>query len=332
MANTEGYLVGVDAGGTTTRALVADLTGARVGTGRAGGANPNSHPPEVAAEQVAAAIAAALASAGVPPDRVRAGVLGLAGASKLADDRVAALFDAAWHGAGLKCGLRVVTDAEAAFAAGTAASDGTVLVAGTGSAAARIVNRRQVAIAGGFGWLLGDEGSAFWLGRQAVRATLRTLATGAALGALARSVLSTVVAMPEVSGDPMLRRSVVSRLITAVNAEPPIHLARLAPLVTSAAEAHDPLAAEIVEEAVDWLVRTARDARSGGERTPVVVIGSVAAGGGVLGQRLLSALEEACGGEVTVASDGAAGAAWLASLELLGPAALTLRPQLLSGT
>ncbi|EWM14401.1 hypothetical protein [Kutzneria sp. 744] len=194
------------------------------------------------------------------------------------------------------------------------------------------MNRRQVAIAGGFGWLLGDEGSAFWLGRQAVRATLRTLATGAALGALARSVLSTVVAMPEVSGDPMLRRSVVSRMITAVNAEPPIHLARLAPLVTSAAEAHDPLAAEIVDEAVDWLVRTARDARSGGERTPVVVIGSVAAGGGVLGQRLLSALEEACGGEVTVASDGAAGAAWLASLELLGPAALTLRPQLLSGT
>jgi len=330
VANTEGYLVGVDAGGTTTRALVADLSGARVGTGRAGGANPNSHPPEVAAEQVAASIAAALASAGVPADRVRAGVLGLAGASKLADDRVAALFDAAWHGAGLKCGLRVVTDAEAAFAAGTASSDGTVLVAGTGSAAARIVNRRQVAIAGGFGWLLGDEGSAFWLGRQAVRATLRTLATGSALGPLARSVLSNVQGIQDVSGDPVLRRSVVSRLITAVNAEPPINLARLAPLVAAAAEAHDPAAGEIVEEAVDWLVRTARDARSAGERTPVVVIGSVAAAGGVLGDRLLAALAETCGGPVTVASDGAAGAAWLASLELLGSAALALRPQLLS--
>jgi glucosamine kinase len=329
VVNTEGYLVGVDAGGTTTRALVADLGGVRVGTGRAGGANPNSHPPEVAAEQVAASIAAALASAGVPADRVRAGVLGLAGASKLADDRVAALFDAAWHGAGLKCGLRVVTDAEAAFAAGTPSADGTVLVAGTGSAAARIVNRRQVAISGGFGWLLGDEGSAFWLGRQAVRATLRTLATGSALGVLARSVLSTVLSTQDVSGDPILRRSVVSRLITAVNAEPPIHLARLAPLLAAAAEAKDPLAGEIVDEAVDFLVRTARDARSGGERTPVVVIGSVAAGGGVLGQRLITALQEACGGEVCVASDGAAGAAWLASLELLGPAALTLRPQLL---
>jgi len=40
-------------------------------------------------------------------------------------------------------------------------------------------------------------------------------------------------------------------------------------------------------------------------------------------------LAEACGGPVTVASDGAAGAAWLASLELLGSAALALRPQLL---
>jgi N-acetylglucosamine kinase-like BadF-type ATPase len=329
VANTEGYLVGVDAGGTTTRAVLADLTGVRIGTGRAGGANPNSHPPEVAAEQVAAAITAALASANVPADRVRAGVLGLAGASKLADDRVAALFDAAWHGAGLKCGLRVVTDAEAAFAAGTPAADGTVLVAGTGSAAARIVNRRQVAISGGFGWLLGDEGSAFWLGRQAVRATLRTLATGAALGVLARSVLSNAVAIPDVSGDPVLRRSVVSRLITAVNAEPPIHLARFAPLVAAAAEARDPAAVEIVEEGVDWLVRTARDARSPGERTPVVVIGSVAAASGVLSERLLAGLADACGGPVTVASDGAAGAAWLAALELLGQAALALRPQLL---
>jgi hypothetical protein len=63
----------------------------------------------------------------------------------------------------------------------------------------------------------------------------------------------------------------------------------------------------------------------------VVVIGSVAASGGVLSERLLGALAEACGGPVTVASDGAAGAAWLASLELLGQQALALRPQLLGG-
>jgi N-acetylglucosamine kinase-like BadF-type ATPase len=330
VTNTKGYLVGVDAGGTSTRAIVADLSGTRVGYGTAGGANPNSYPPEVAAAQVGAAISSALATANVPPERVSAGVLGLAGASKLADDKVAALFDTAWHEVGPKCGLRVVTDCEAAFAAGTPAPDGTALVAGTGSVAARIVNRRQVAISGGYGWLLGDEGSAFWLGRQAVRATLRTLATGSSLGVLARSVLSAVLAIQEeVASDPVPRRAIVSRLITAVNGEPPIHLAKLGPLVDAAAAASDPLATEIVGGAVDWLVRAARDARSSGERTPVVVIGSTAAGNGVLGQRLLSALTEAFGGPVSIATDGAAGAAWLAGLELLGPAALGLRASLL---
>ena len=53
-------VVGLDAGGTSTRALVLDLDGARLGQGVAGGANPNSHPPSVAAAHIGEALAAAL--------------------------------------------------------------------------------------------------------------------------------------------------------------------------------------------------------------------------------------------------------------------------------
>src|SRR5437016_2590968 len=67
-------VLGLDIGGTTSRALVGDLSGRTLGTGEAGGGNPNSHPPEQAARQVADAARAALS--GVDPSHVRGGVLG----------------------------------------------------------------------------------------------------------------------------------------------------------------------------------------------------------------------------------------------------------------
>lgn len=49
---------------------------------------------------------------------------------------------------------------------------GVVLIAGTGSVAAKIKNGNVEKIKGGFGWLLGDEGSGFWIGRKILQKTL----------------------------------------------------------------------------------------------------------------------------------------------------------------
>ncbi|MBP2340443.1 N-acetylglucosamine kinase-like BadF-type ATPase [Saccharothrix coeruleofusca] len=297
-------VVGLDAGGTSTRALVLDLTGRAVGVGRAGGGNPNSHPPERAAAHVGQALREALA--GLDAGGVRAGVLGMAGSSKLTDPLVAELYERAWSDAGLRCPLRVVTDCEAAFATASASPDGTALVAGTGSIAARIEGRRLVRTAGGYGWLLGDEGSAFWLGREAVRAALRALEAGE-LDGLAEAVL----ALAGVAPGPAAWK----RLITAVNAEPPIHLARFAPLVT--AHAAEPVAGGIVRRAARVLADLAMAARTPAETTPIVLVGSLV-GAPSLGERLRAELAVRTDGPVLVASEGAAGAAWLAAVELLG--------------
>ncbi len=69
----------------------------------------------------------------------------------------------------------VVNDAETIFASGTSASDGYVLVAGTGAIALAIRDRRAVARVDGHGWLLGDHGSAVWIGLNAVRSVLEAL-------------------------------------------------------------------------------------------------------------------------------------------------------------
>ncbi|MBB3050269.1 N-acetylglucosamine kinase-like BadF-type ATPase [Prauserella isguenensis] len=299
------YVVGVDAGGTSTRACAVDADMHVLGTGRAGGANPNSHPPEKAASAVAEAVAAAT----VDLDRGDLGacVVGMAGSSKLTDPDVATLFERTWRDAGFDVTPQVVSDAETAFASATDAPDGTVLVAGTGSIAGRIRDRRMVSISGGYGWLLGDEGSGFWIGREAVRATLDALTRREALGELASTVLA------EAGVDPAEPQA-FHLLITAVNGEAPVRLARFAPLVSAAVES-DPVAARIADDAADRLSEIAFAARDAAENTPIVLVGSVLGEGGPVRIRVHDRMR---GCDVRESKDGVLGAAWLAALRGFG--------------
>ncbi|GAB2744185.1 N-acetylglucosamine kinase [Amycolatopsis magusensis] len=310
-------VVGVDAGGTSTRALAVDAEGIVLGSGRAGGANPNAHPPAQAAANIAAAIGDALRDA--DPAAVRACVVGMAGVSKLTDPAMAKVFDEAWAGLGLGTAVRMVADAEAAFASATDAPDGTVLVAGTGSIAARIRKRRLVSTAGGYGWLLGDEGSAFWIGREAVRSTLAALATGGPFEGLPAAVLREALHMSDLDAlraQTETDRLLTSRrLITTCNFESPIRLARFAPLVSASAAEGDATAREITDRAAELLVANALAAREDGEDTPVVIVGSVLVGDSPVGARVretLSALD------IRSATDGVLGAAWLAAVDAFG--------------
>ncbi|UJW34781.1 N-acetylglucosamine kinase [Saccharothrix sp. AJ9571] len=310
-------VVGVDAGGTSTRALALDADGIVLGSGRAAGANPNAHPPAQAAANIAAAIGDALRDA--DPAAVRACVVGMAGVSKLTDPAMAKVFDEAWAGLGLHTAVRMVTDAEAAFASATDAPDGTVLVAGTGSIAARIRKRRLVSTAGGYGWLLGDEGSAFWIGREAVRSTLAALTAGGPFEGLPAAVLREALHMSDLDAlraQTETDRLLTSRrLITTCNFESPIRLARFAPLVSASAAGGDATAREITDRAAELLVANALAAREAGEDTPVVIVGSVLVGDSPVGARVretLSALD------IRSATDGVLGAAWLAAVDAFG--------------
>ncbi|WP_216210172.1 N-acetylglucosamine kinase [Amycolatopsis aidingensis] len=314
MGAEPGQVVGVDAGGTATRALAVDPEGRVLGRGQSGGGNPNSHPPEQAAAHIAEAIGAALTA--MDPALTRACTVGMAGTSKLSDPEVAAVFQRAWDGLGLGCPVRLVTDAEAAYAAATARPDGTVLIAGTGSIAGRIRKRRMARTVGGYGWLLGDEGSAFWIGREAVRFTLDALGRGEPLDGLAAAVLAEALGL---SGVDQLtdggRMAAWRGLITAANAEPPVRLARFAPLVSAAEEAGRPGAKEITERAADHLVASALETRDAGEDTPVVLVGSVLGERSPVGAKVRHRL---AGFDVLTSPDGVLGAAWLAAVDAFG--------------
>lgn len=294
--------LGLDVGGTSSRALVCDRAGAVFGRGEAGGGNPNAHPPERAAREVERAAAAALTD--LDSGQVRSAVLGMAGASAMADPQIAAPFDAVWARLGLGCSPRVRTDCDVAFAAGTAEPAGTVLIAGTGAIAARIEQHRLAAISGGHGWLLGDEGSAFWLGREAVRHALRALEGRAPHDPLAEQVLRALDAHGR------------ARVITAVNTAPPVQLAELAPLVTEAAREAAPTADAIVRRAAEHLAETAAATRRSADTSPVVLAGSLVAPENPVGEALRAELAARSESPPVSAGPGTSGAAWLARHDL----------------
>ncbi|HUQ16585.1 MAG TPA: BadF/BadG/BcrA/BcrD ATPase family protein [Candidatus Saccharimonadales bacterium] len=156
-----GIVAGIDAGGTKTRAFVLTRDGLIVGRGAGGPGNLLSSPDP--AGSIAAALAEALA--GRQADAV---VLSCAGGDRAADrargrDILRAIV-------GPAVAVEVTHDARAALYAGNAAGCGVVLIAGTGSVAyGRNVNGDEER-AGGWGYLIGDEGSAFWIGKEGLRA------------------------------------------------------------------------------------------------------------------------------------------------------------------
>ncbi|WP_353889537.1 BadF/BadG/BcrA/BcrD ATPase family protein [uncultured Thermomonospora sp.] len=165
------YVIGVDAGGTKTRVAVLTLGGALAGSGTGPGANPNSGGDTVGA--LTTALSAALGD--LDRSLVLNGVFGIAGAGSAGRPAAVAAAQRAWHAVGLSGSPAVVTDIAVAFAAGTDASEGIVVFSGTGAGAAVISDGTIVRRADGYGYLVGDQGSAVWLGREAVRATLSAL-------------------------------------------------------------------------------------------------------------------------------------------------------------
>lgn len=96
--------------------------------------------------------------------------LGIAGVDRPDDERV---MEQIMRRIGYKSRVLIVNDALVALEAGAPGKPGVVLVAGTGSIAYGRNTQNLAARAGGWGYVLGDEGSGYWIGRAALRAVLR---------------------------------------------------------------------------------------------------------------------------------------------------------------
>lgn len=233
--------LGIDGGGTHTVALLADHKGTILGRGTAGPSNRQSVGTERALAALDEAVSAAFTAAGLMRCPVSSACLGLAGADRADDQSI--LRDWAQR-VGLAEKVEVTNDAAILLAAGTPAGCGLVLIAGTGSIAfGRSVDGRR-ARAGGWGYLLGDEGSAYALVMSALQAIVRACdGRGPKTNLTDRFFQQFGLKQPQ-------------ELIAAVyrGGRDRTDFAALAPLVIEAAE-NDAVAAQIVEDGAHELVQ-----------------------------------------------------------------------------
>lgn len=127
---TDSLLLGVDGGGTSTRALVATGRGEVLGYAEAGGSSPEHNDEAAARENFRAAVSRSLRDADRDLADVDALTAGLAGLDDEADRRWA---DAFVDMAGLECPTEVVNDAVVAHAGALGTAPGIVVIGGTGS-------------------------------------------------------------------------------------------------------------------------------------------------------------------------------------------------------
>jgi len=161
------WYVGVEGGGTRTSAAIATAEGTVIGIGTSGPANFLSVPPRTALASTRTAVAAARAQAGSRRRRFAGVAVCVAGVGLVRDTAVITRLTRAVAGDVVVA----ASDTDAAWAAAFPfGGPGIIAIAGTGSVAvAKDASgaRHQV---GGWGYLIGDEGSGYWIGRAALAA------------------------------------------------------------------------------------------------------------------------------------------------------------------
>lgn len=272
-------VIGLDIGGSKTHGALW-RGGRLVAEAKAGSANVQNVTPDDAARSLGELFRILLAGAGTDTaaDDVTRVIAGSGGVDTQADaDRLRALIAA--HAP--RAAVDVVHDTRLILAAGGAHA-GIAVIAGTGSVAWGITPDGRQARSGGWGYLLGDEGSGYWVAREAVRRALHRHDTGLTPDALDAAVLALngVTTPTELIG---LFHSGAGRTYWAAQSR----------AVFDAARDEDPDAAAILDQAATDLTRLVLDVASViGMPGPVVLGGGLAMHQPALQDRLRARLAD----------------------------------------
>jgi glucosamine kinase len=159
------FVLGIDGGATKTLAAVLDLDGELLHLAQGGPSNEDAVGADAAVHALLEVADQAMDRAGISPQELAAAVVAVAGTDTDAIARqVRSRRTKDWI---------VVNDVVAAWATATGARPGIAAISGTGSNVFGMGPDGRTWRSGGWGHLLGDEGSGYWLGLQAIRAALR---------------------------------------------------------------------------------------------------------------------------------------------------------------
>jgi N-acetylglucosamine kinase-like BadF-type ATPase len=312
------HLLAIDAGGTRTRAVVLTAKGKCLGFGQAAAGNATSAGTAAAAAALAASTTQALTASATQADGIGHVTVAAAGAI----DATSAAVCEALARIGIHARPHVESDALAVYHSGSIEPNGYALIAGTGTIAIRVERQRIVALSDALGWLLGDEGSGFWIGHQVVRAVLAAL-QGRADGTVLSEMLLGRLKIPRDQTRHQGHRGEVQTLMSCLYASRPVRLADFADLAFAAGS--DLVAEAITGAAAQALARTLRSVAQPAMSGAIVVSGGVLVNNPEFVSRVSAELSaRGIQAPITCVPDGLLGAAVLALRE----AGVTVDPAL----
>ena len=227
------YYFGINGGGTHSRLALTDREGRVLGLSEAGSTNIYSVTKEEVFENLSRLLDSALKNAGLLKQDLSAGCLGSAGLARSGEIAIyRGFFDSIL---GPEFPVKLCSDGEILLCGGLENLEGYCLIAGTGSVALGRSYAGALARSGGHGYMLGDEGSAAWMGRTAIARIFRSLENRD----LTTNMLPAILQATGLSQSGELIRYVHHDADKA-------KIAKLAPVVTGAARDGDPLALDIV--------------------------------------------------------------------------------------
>lgn len=231
-------LVGVDGGGTHTRVMVTDEAGVQLASSDGIGSVVKPGEVERSAEIIASTIEAAVKEVTSEDPRVRLACVGVAGVGR--DEERQELHEALLA-RGIADEVLVITDAEIALEDAFSDGPGVLLIAGTGSICFGRGPAGALARCGGWGAVIGDEGSGAWLGRRALGVAAASFDGREGETALVAAILSATGA------------ATIEGLVPWAAHASAAQLAALAPAIMETAKAGDLRANAIVTLGVEEL-------------------------------------------------------------------------------
>lgn len=233
------FFLGIDGGGTKTECVIGNenrILGSSIGsTIKIKKVGENA-----AGRALETAIAEACRGASVAQQEISRTCIGIAGSS------IPEVTD--WTYSVLKQlvggEVQVVNDALIAHQAAFGGGPGVLVIAGTGSNVLGINDRGESGRAGGWGPMISDEGSGFWIGRRAVAQAMRSYD-----GKQATSLLDAVMSAWNLKS--------IEELVSMANSNPPPDFSSLLPAILRCANSGDKLASEILMSAANELAQLA---------------------------------------------------------------------------
>ncbi len=265
------YILGIDGGGTKTIAVVADLHGNILGMGLSSGSNYHAVGLENAIKAIKDSSKQAISNANV--STIKSACFGLAGAGRISDHKI--LFSKLEN---LIIANKILLkhDAYIALAGATICQPGVIIIAGTGSMAFGMNHLGKEERSNGWGYLLGDEGSAYYIGRKALSYACKAFDGRGKKTALLEAIIDHFV----LDDFNQIVKKVYSKRTSAQD------IANLAPIVSQQASQGDKIALDIMNDSAFELALSVKSVIKkldmDNERVLVATAGSVFKSGEVL--------------------------------------------------